>query len=196
MDTISPTATIETGATVGPGTRIWDFVHIRSGARLGAACTVGRNALIDTGVVVGDRCKIQNNALIYAPAVLDDGVFIGPAAILTNDRVPRAVAPDLSLKTGSDWSPEGVTVGTGASVGAGAVVVAGVRIGSWAMVAAGAVAATDVPDFALVAGVPARFVRWIGRTGRPLEVGPDGIWRCPDSGDRFRLSGAALEPAP
>ncbi len=196
MDAISPTATIEAGVTIGAGTRVWDQAHIRAGARLGTGCIVGRNAFVDRDVVVGDHCKIQNNALLYTPAVLGNGVFVGPAAILTNDRLPRAVNPDLTLKTATDWAPDGVVVGDGASIGAGAVVVAGVRIGAWAMVAAGAVVTADVPAHALVAGVPARRIRWLGRTGQTLESLPDGTWRCPDTGEHLRPGDDGLQPVP
>ena len=102
---------------------------------------------------MGDHCKVQNNALIYEPAWLEDGVFVGPAAVFTNDRFPRAITPDGSLKKAADWDPVGVRVRYGASIGAKAVCVAPVTIGRWALVAAGSVVVTDVPDFALV---PAR----------------------------------------
>ena len=140
------------------------------------------------------RVKLQNYALVYEPAVLEDGVFVGPAAVLTNDTYPRSVTPDGKLKRGEDWTPVGVTIREGASVGARAVCVAPVTIGRWATVAAGSVVTRDVPDFALVAGVPARFMRWVGRAGVPLEPvpGTDGDWRCPETGHTYRDSTAAL----
>jgi acetyltransferase-like isoleucine patch superfamily enzyme len=131
---------------------------------------------------MGDHCKLQNHALVYEPAVLEDGVFVGPAAVFTNDHYPRAVNPDGSLKSAHDWRPVGVRVRTGASVGARAVCVAPVTVGRWAMVAAGSVVVHDVPDFALVAGVPARRIRWVGHAGVPLEPAGDGLWRCPVTG--------------
>jgi acetyltransferase-like isoleucine patch superfamily enzyme len=177
---------VEDGAELGQGTVVWHQAHIRSGARVGAECTIGRNAFVDAGVVVGDNCKVQNNALLYHPARLGDGVFIGPAAVLTNDRVPRAVNPDGSKQTADDWDAAGVEVGDGAAIGAGAVVVSGVRIGRWALVAAGAVVAAEVPAFALVAGVPARRLAWVGRTGARLAELGAGRWRCPDTGTEFQ----------
>jgi UDP-2-acetamido-3-amino-2,3-dideoxy-glucuronate N-acetyltransferase len=143
---------------------------------------------------VGQRCKVQNYALIYEPARLDDGVFVGPAAVFTNDRYPRAVTPDGSIKTAEDWEPVGVTVRCGASIGARAVCVAPITVGRWAVVAAGSVVVKDVPDFALVAGVPARFVRWVGRAGVALAAGSDGRLRCPKTGAGYvQVGGILLE---
>ena len=112
------------------------------------------------------------------------GVFIGPAVVLTNDTYPRAVGPDGSLKSAHDWTPVGVTIRDGASIGARAVCVAPVTIGRWATVAAGAVVTKDVPDFALVAGVPAKRIRWVGKAGVPLEE-RGGAWVCPETGERY-----------
>ena len=141
---ISASADIEPGASVGPGTFVWDLALLRAGCRVGTGCIIGRNAFLDAGVIVGDHCKLQNNVLIYAPAVIESGVFIGPAVVLTNDRYPRAVNPDGRPKDAGDWTPIGVTVERGASIGAAAVIVGGVRVGAWAMVAAGAVVSADV----------------------------------------------------
>ena len=167
---ISDDAQVAGDVTIGDGTQVWNLVQIREGARIGAECVVGRGAYIGIGVRLGDRCKIQNNAFVYDPAVIGDGVFIGPGATLTNDRLPRAISPTGELKRADDWDPVGVTVDTGASIGAGAVCVAPVRIGAWAMVAAGSVVVRDVPDHALVAGNPARQIGWVGRDGRRMAV--------------------------
>ena len=124
---------------------------------------------------------MQNYALVYAPAELGDGVFIGPAAVLTTDVYPRAVAPDGGIKSGDDWDAAGVRIGRGAAVGARSVVVAGVTIGEWALVGAGAVVTKDVQPHALVVGVPARRVGWVGHAGVPLEdVMKLGGWSTPD----------------
>lgn len=183
--TIAPTADVDPRATIGAGTRIWHLAQVREEARVGSDCIVGRGAYIGPGVVVGDRCKIQNHALVYEPAVLEDGAFVGPAVVFTNDYYPRAINPDGSLKSADDWHAVGVTVRTGASIGARSVCVAPVTIGRWALVAAGSVVTKDVPDFALVAGVPARRIRWVGRAGAPLERAGDNAWVCPTTGERY-----------
>jgi len=169
---------------VGANTRVWDGAQIREGACIGSECIIGRGAYIGPGVRVGDRCKIQNNVLIYDPAVIGDGVFIGPGAVLTNDRLPRAITPAGKLKGADDWDPVGVTIETGASIGAGAVCVAPVRIGAWAMVAAGSVVVRDVLDHALVAGNPARQIGWVGRDGQRM-VDDGGVLVDEATGARF-----------
>ncbi|KQR12189.1 acyltransferase [Cellulomonas sp. Leaf334] len=192
--TVAGTADVDPRATLGAGTRVWHLAQVREDARLGEDCIVGRGAYIGPGVVVGDRCKIQNHALVYEPAVLEDGAFVGPAVVFTNDYYPRAVNPDGSLKSADDWHAVGVTVRTGASIGARSVCVAPVTIGRWALVAAGSVVTKDVPDFALVAGVPARRIRWVGRAGAPLE--PEGdAWVCPTTGERYEEHDGALSLA-
>lgn len=189
---VLPSADVDDRATLGAGVTVWHLAQVREGADVGAETTVGRGAYVDAGVVLGRACKVQNNALVYAPAELAEGVFIGPAAVLTNDTYPRAVTPDGALKQGGDWEASGVRVGYGAAVGAGAVVLAGVAVGQWATVAAGAVVTRSVPAYALVAGVPAKQIGWVGRAGRPLES--DGrVWRCPVEGRRFRETDGMLE---
>ena len=130
---------------------------------------MGRGAYIGTGVQIGDNCKVQNYALVYEPATLGNGVFIGPAVVLTNDHLPARGQPRRLPKSAHDWTPVGVTIDDGASIGARAVCVAPVTVGRWATVAAGAVVTKDVPAFALVAGVPARRLGWVGQAGRPLS---------------------------
>ena len=178
---IAPRADVAPTAEIGAGCSIWHLAQVREDVTMGPECIVGRGAYIGTGVQIGARCKIQNYALVYEPASLGDGVFIGPAAVLTNDAFPRAVTPDGDLKTASDWHPVGVDVREGASIGARAVCVAPVTVGRWALVAAGAVVTRDVPDFALVAGVPARRIGWVGRAGQRLVHDGDR-WRCPTTG--------------
>ena len=190
--TVAATADVDTRATIGAGTRIWHLAQIREDAVLGRDCTVGRGAYVGPGVVLGDNVKLQNHALVYEPARLGDGVFIGPAAVLTNDEYPRAVTPQGRLKSAADWTAVGVIVGEGAAVGARAVCVAPVTVGRWALVAAGAVVTADVPDFALVVGVPARRVGWVGRAGRPLNPKGAGVWVCPQTGAEFTESDGRL----
>jgi acetyltransferase-like isoleucine patch superfamily enzyme len=182
---IAASADVDEHAEIGDGCSVWHLAQVRAGAVLGRGCIVGRGAYIGPGVVLGDNCKVQNHALVYEPARLAAGVFVGPAVVFTNDHFPRAVTPDGALKSASDWQPVGVDVAEGASIGARAVCVAPVTIGRWAMVAAGAVVVKDVPDFALVAGVPARRVRWVGRAGVPLERAGEGRWRCPQTGASY-----------
>jgi UDP-2-acetamido-3-amino-2,3-dideoxy-glucuronate N-acetyltransferase len=192
---IVSSADVDPTATIGDGSSVWHLAQVREGARLGEDCVVGRGAYIGSGVQVGPRCKIQNLALVYEPAVLEAGVFIGPAVVLTNDTFPRAVNPDGSLKSAADWTPTGVHVREGASIGARAVCVAPVVVGRWATVAAGAVVTRDVPDFALVAGVPARRIGWVGRAGVRLVDEGDGAWACPVSGERYEQIDDVLVPS-
>lgn len=189
---IIDTADVSPEATLGDGSSIWHLAQVREGAVLGENCIVGRGAYIGTGVVMGRNCKVQNYALVYEPARLEDGVFVGPAAVFTNDHYPRSVAPDGSIKRGDDWEAVGVTCREGSSIGARAVCVAPVTIGRWALVAAGSVVIKDVPDFALVVGVPARRIGWVGRAGLPLEQGADGTWTCPQTGTTYTESDGQL----
>ena len=189
---IHPSAEVHDSVSVGDGTSVWHLAQVREHAHLGANCIVGRGAYVGSGVSVGDNCKIQNYALVYEPAVLEDGVFVGPAAVFTNDTFPRAINPDGTLKSAHDWEPVGVTCREGASIGARAVCVAPVTIGRWATVAAGAVVVHDVPDFALVAGVPARRIKWVGRSGFPLDATGENTYIDPQTNDKFTQDGETL----
>jgi acetyltransferase-like isoleucine patch superfamily enzyme len=191
---IQPSSQVDGTAELGDGTTVWDLAQVREEARLGRDCIVGRGAYVGPGVRIGDRVKLQNYALVYEPAELGDGVFIGPAAVLTNDFYPRSVDPDGRLKRGDDWEAAGVVVAEGASLGARSVCVAGVRVGRWALVAAGAVVSRDVPDFALVAGVPARRIGWVGRAGVRLveSRGEPGVWECPRTGALYEEADGVL----
>ncbi|KQQ95860.1 acetylglucosamine-1-phosphate uridylyltransferase [Leifsonia sp. Leaf325] len=189
---IVDSADVADDVTIGSGSSIWHLAQVRETAVLGENCVIGRGAYIGTGVVLGDNCKVQNYALVYEPAHLGHGVFIGPAVVLTNDTYPRAVNPDGTQKSAHDWEPVGVTIKDGASIGARAVCVAPVTIGAWATIAAGAVVTRDVPDFALMAGVPARRLGWVGRAGQRL-VEDGSHWVCPATGTRYRENEGALE---
>lgn len=190
---IAPTADVDARASIAPTARIWHLAQVREDAVVGENCIIGRGAYIDAGVRVGDNCKIQNNALVYAPAVLEAGVFVGPAVVFTNDTYPRAVNPDGTMKSASDWEARGVTVRRGAAIGARAVVLGGVEVGEWALVGAGSVVTRDVPAYGLVVGSPARRVGWVGRSGRQLE--PDGGELVdPADGTRYRETEGTLRP--
>lgn len=183
---ILESAVVHPSAKVGPGSTIWDLAQVREGAVIGSNCIIGRGAYIGSAVRIGDNCKIQNLAHVYEPAILGNGVFIGPSAVLTNDQYPRAVNVDGSIKLGSDWEPVGVEIYEGASIGAGAICIAPLKVGAWALVAAGAIVKDDVPSFALVAGVPARMIGWVGRAGKPLIKIDESSYMCPVTGSKYR----------
>lgn len=195
MISIANTADVAESATIGDGSRVWHLAQIREDATLGSNCTIGRGAYVGPAVRLGDNCKLQNYALVYEPARLSDGVFIGPAAVLTNDLHPRAITPEGVLKGSEDWVAVGVTVGKGASIGARAVCIAPVTIGEWATVAAGAVVTRDVPAYAVVVGVPARQMGWVGEAGHPLKQDDGGSWLCPVTGHRYFETKGQLVPA-
>ncbi len=191
MVRIADSADVSPEARIGADVSIWHLAQVREDAVVGDGCVIGRGAYIGTGVHLGRNCKVQNYALVYEPADLADGVFIGPAVVLTNDHNPRAINPDGSLKDASDWHAVGVTIGEGAAIGARAVCVAPVTIGEWATVAAGSVVTRDVKPYALVMGVPARQKGWVGRSGEVLErvEGELSLFRCPASGRLYREDG-------
>lgn len=179
---IHATAEVESTARIGQNSKIWNYAQICKGSQVGENVIIGRNVYIGAGVQIGPNCKIQNNALLYEPSILEEGVFVGPAVILTNDSYPRAVNSDGTQKGSTDWNIVGVRVRTGASIGAGSVCIAPLEIGEWALIAAGSTVTKDVPSFALVAGVPARRIGWVGKLGLPL-ISQDGEkFICPKSG--------------
>jgi acetyltransferase-like isoleucine patch superfamily enzyme len=176
--TIHSTADVSPDAQIGERTRIWHDVQVREGARIGTDCILGKGVYVDHDVVVGDRCKVQNRVSLYHGVTLEDGVFVGPHAVFTNDRYPRAITPSGELQTDDDWETLPTIVRTGASIGAGAVILAGVELGEWSMVAAGAVVTADVPAHAVVKGNPARFAGWACDCGRPLVMSEARTWWC------------------
>jgi UDP-2-acetamido-3-amino-2,3-dideoxy-glucuronate N-acetyltransferase len=185
---IHPTAEVASGARIGAGTSVWNQAQVREGARIGADCIIGKNVYVDAGVVVGDRVKVQNNASLYHGATIEDGAFIGPHVCLANDREPRSINPDGSLKTDDDWTVSPVLVRAGASIGAGSVVLPGVTVGRWAMVGAGSVVTHDVNDHELVVGNPARRRGSACACGQPLPDGDDRrpfAGSCPGCGRAF-----------
>jgi UDP-2-acetamido-3-amino-2,3-dideoxy-glucuronate N-acetyltransferase len=176
MIRIHPTAEISPRAAIGEGTSIWHYCQVREGAQLGEQCILGKNVYVDFDVRIGSRVKIQNNCSVYHGATLEDGVFLGPHAVITNDRYPRAITPDGDLKGEDDWEVGPVLIRRGASVGASAVILPGVTIGAFAMVGAGAVVTHDVPDHGLAVGCPARLVGYICACGRRLEPVAAGLY--------------------
>jgi UDP-2-acetamido-3-amino-2,3-dideoxy-glucuronate N-acetyltransferase len=181
---VHPSTILDSNVTVGAETRIWHFGHVLSGSRIGERCVIGQNVMIGPDVRIGDGCKIQNNVSVYRGVTLEDDVFCGPSAVFTNVINPRAFVD----RTG-EIRP--TLVRRGASIGANATIVCGVVIGAYAMIGAGSVVSRDVADYALVVGVPARFLSWVSRVGERL--GPD--LTCPRTGERYVVSAGALAPA-
>jgi UDP-2-acetamido-3-amino-2,3-dideoxy-glucuronate N-acetyltransferase len=188
---IHPTAEVSPQARIGAGTRIWHYAQIREDVVIGEHCIIGKNVYIDFGVRIGDNVKVQNNALLYHGLTVEDGVFIGPQACLTNDRFPRAITSDGRPKGADDWVVSCTLLRYGASIGASATVLAGLTIGRFATVGAGAVVTRSVPDHGLVVGVPARLVGYVCRCGRPMSSVND-FWQCGHCGRQFRPSEADL----
>jgi UDP-2-acetamido-3-amino-2,3-dideoxy-glucuronate N-acetyltransferase len=187
-------ANVEVGVLLGLNSRVWSHAHIRKGAKIGSQVVIGENVFVDCEVVVGDNVKIQNNALIYSPSVIESGVFIGPGVILTNDKHPRAVNPDMSSKKITDWEPTGVYLEEGSSLGAGVICVAPVRIGRWALVGAGSIVIRDVPPHALVVGNPATQIGWVNSKGTQLsKTDVEGVFLDKQSGETYQVIDGALE---
>lgn len=190
---IHPTADVASSAQIGDGSQIWHQAQVREDARIGRRCIIGKGVYVDFGVHIGNHCKLQNSAFIYHGATLADGVFIGPGAILTNDRQPHAINPDGSLKGDDDWQVGPIDIGYGASIGAGSILLPGITVGRFAMTAAGAVVTRNVPDHGLVAGVPARLVGYVCSCGARLATTTtDGrlAGGCSFCGRTFHLAAA------
>jgi UDP-2-acetamido-3-amino-2,3-dideoxy-glucuronate N-acetyltransferase len=188
---VHPSAIVDAGAVLGAGTRVWHFSHVCGGARIGAGCSLGQNVFVGNDVVIGNGVKIQNNVSVYDAVTLEDEVFCGPSMVFTNVYNPRAgiVRKDQYRRT---------LVRRGASIGANATIMCGVTVGRYAFVGAGAVVKRDVPDFALVAGVPARQVGWISRFGErlPLPLSGNGEAVCPHTGERYLVLDGACTQLP
>jgi UDP-2-acetamido-3-amino-2,3-dideoxy-glucuronate N-acetyltransferase len=177
---------VDGGAEIGKGTKIWHFSHILGGAKIGEYCNLGQNVSIAGGTVIGNHVKVQNNVSVYEGTVIEDDVFLGPSCVLTNVTNPRSQVLRKSLY-------EKTLIRRGASIGANATVVCGITIGRYAFIAAGAVIAKDVPDYALMIGVPARQKGWMSRHGHVLkDPDPDGIYTCPESGLRYKEVGEEI----
>ena len=184
---IHPSAIVDAGAVLGDGCRVWHFVHISAGARIGERCSFGQNVYVGNDVSIGDNVKIQNNVSVYDAVTIEDDVFCGPSMVFTNVYNPRSAVTrkDEYRRT---------RVCQGATLGANCTIVCGTTIGRHAFVGAGAVVNRDVPDFALMLGVPARQAGWMSRFGErlPLQLRGEGEALCPHTGDRYRLQGDRL----
>ena len=176
---IDETAVVDAPCSIGAGTKIWHFSHVMKNARLGVRCSLGQNVHIASGVEIGSGVKIQNNVSVYAGTVIEDDVFLGPSCVLTNVSNPRSQVVRQSLY-------ETTLIRRGATIGANATVVCGTTIGRYAFIAAGAVVAKSVPDYALVLGVPGRSRGWMSRHGHPLvSRDAEGYLVCPESALRY-----------
>jgi len=185
---IHPTADVSDKATVGEGTKIWHQAQVREGAVIGKECVVGKGAYIDKDVRIGDFCKLQNGVFVFHGFDLEGGVFLGPGVMLLNDKHPRAINPDGTLKSDADWEVSQGTIGYGAAVGGGAVVLPGVRVGRMALVGAGAVVTRDVPERGIVAGNPARLRGFACDCGHTLQQGEGGKHVCATCGRKYEIA--------
>ena len=187
--TISPdarifkTAIVEDGAAVGPGTSIWHCVHVQNGAVVGERCVLGQNVMVANGAVLGNNVKVQNNVAVYAGVTVEDDVFLGPSCVLTNVTNPRS---GISRKA----MFEKTAIRRGATVGANATIVCGVTVGRHAMIAAGAVVTKDVPDYAMIVGVPGKQRGFVTRHGHPIDPAPGETVHCPETGLQYALNDA------
>ena len=183
---VHPSAVVDEGAEIGAGTKIWHFAHVCSGAVIGVNCSFGQNTMVAPGVSVGSNVKVQNNVSIYTGTIVEDDVFLGPSCVLTNVSNPRSQVSRRSLY-------EETLIRRGATIGANATIVCGTTIGRYAFISAGAVVTKDVPDYAMILGVPGLQRGWMSRHGHPLkEKDEDGRFLCPESGYRYQESDGIL----
>ena len=176
---VHPSSFVDEGAKIGAGTKIWHFCHVMRGAQIGENCVLGQNVFVGRNVRIGNRVKIQNNVSVYEGVILEDEVFCGPSMVFTNVINPRS-----EIERKSEFKT--TLVKRGATLGANCTIVCGVTIGRYAFIGAGAVVTKDVPDYALMVGVPARQVGWMSRHGHRLtEQDEEGNWICPESGWRY-----------
>ena len=180
------TAVVDDGVTIGENTKIWHFAHITTGATIGADCVFGQNTMVADGVIIGNNVKVQNNVAIYAGTTVEDDVFLGPSCVLTNVSNPRSQVNRRSLY-------EETLIRKGATVGANATIVCGITLGRYCFISAGAVVTKDVPDYAMILGVPGKQRGWMSRHGHPLtKKDCDGNLLCPESGFRYQEEGGVL----
>ena len=179
-------AIVDDGAQLGEGSKVWHFAHISAGARIGERCALGQGVYVGNDVLIGNNVRVQNNVSVYDAVTLEDDVFCGPSMVFTNVYNPRAaVARKAEYRR--------TLVRQGATLGANCTIVCGHEIGRYAFVGAGAVVQKDVPDFALVVGVPARRIGWMSRYGEKLAFDAQGLAECPHTGDQYQLAGEVCE---
>ncbi|WP_322522340.1 acyltransferase [Guyparkeria halophila] len=180
---VHETAIVDEGAQIGADTRIWHWVHVSGGARIGEKCSFGQNVFVGNRVVIGDNVKVQNNVSVYDDVTLEDDVFCGPSMVFTNVYNPRSAVPRKD-----EYRP--TLVKQGATLGANCTIVCGVTVGHHAFIGAGAVINRDVPDYALMVGVPAKQIGWMSEHGERLDLPLEGEGQttCPHTGDIYRLS--------
>lgn len=184
---VHDSAIVDEGAKIGAGSRVWHFTHVCGGAQLGKGVSLGQNVFVGNKVTIGDTCKIQNNVSVYDDVHLAEGVFCGPSMVFTNVYNPRAL-----IERKSEYRE--TRVGRGATLGANCTIVCGVRLGDFTFVAAGAVVTQDIPDYALVVGVPGRQIGWMSQYGEQLDLplSGDAETTCTHTGQRYRLQGSAV----
>ena len=184
---------ISESAIIGSGTKVWHNVQIGENTKIGKNCIIGSSVYIGNNVLIGDNVKIQNAALLFEGVNIESGVFIGPGVIITNDKNPRSVSNDGSLKNKSDWRLETVKIGYGASLGAGTICVAPINVGEWAMTGAGSIVTVDVKNYSLVLGNPAKHVGWIGESGKKLVTLGEYLYQCPISKQKYKNENGILK---
>ena len=186
--TFHPSAIIDEGARIGKESRIWHWVHVCAGARIGKNVSLGQNVFVGNKVVIGDYCKIQNNVSVYDNVTLEEGVFCGPSMAFTNVYNPRAL-----VERKSEYRD--TLIKRGATLSANSTIICGITVGRFAFIGAGAVVNNEVPDYALMVGVPARQIGWMSEYGEqiPLPLTGDGEYTCPESGQRYELNRSTLQ---
>lgn len=177
---VHPTATVDEGAVIGDGVKIWHYSHIMDGAVLGDKCNIGQNVVVSPGVTLGRNVKVQNNVSIYTGVTCDDDVFLGPSCVFTNVTNPRS-----AVNRHSQYAR--TKVGKGTTIGANSTIVCGHDIGEYAFIGAGAVVTKTIPPYALVVGNPARQIGWMSEYGHRLEFDSEGFAECPESHQRYQL---------
>ena len=185
---IHATAQVSDHAQIGANTSIWNQSQVREDVSIGQGCILGKDVYVDFGVQIGDNVKIQNGSYVYHGTTIEGGVFVGPGVIFTNDKKPRAINPDGTLKGNDDWTVGKIRIAYGASIGAGSVILPNVTVGRFALVGAGSVVTREVPDHALVIGNPARQIGYVCKCAtRLVQENESGAYRCPECNEKYHF---------